>query len=208
AFREVMREFAGYYETLEVENTDNVLPRVVQRDTAYRFIQEELCAKANMEFLVRGGTVSFRSPRTKKEAVAALSWGEGLMSFQERRSQCNQTIRVFGRAQNKKDQLTVEIAVKTPASSGEIAVVKEYQNYSLVGEDAVRRYAEGLAGRHRAAGSGGSGVCIGLPELMPGSGIRLGNLDSDTPKEYYIRSVKHSMGSDGYTTQFEVEGYK
>lgn len=207
AFQAVMKEFEGVYDTLTIENTEDCLTKVVQKDSSFRFI-EELCKKANREFLVVGGTVYFRSPQTETEAVAALSWGEGLISFQERRSQCNQTIRVYGKAENKKDQLKVEVNVKTDASSSSICIVKEYQKYSLIGQDDVQNYAERIAGRLKAAGEGGSGTCIGIPELVPGSYIKLGNLDSEEAKEYYIKSVKHSMGSGGYTTQFDVEGCK
>lgn len=207
AFQAVMQEFEGLYDSLAIENTEDSLTKVVQKDSSFRFI-EELCAKANREFLVAGGIVYFRSPQTGAEAVAALSWGEGLMSFQERRSQCNQTIRVYGRAENKKEQLKVEVAVKTDASSSDLCVVKEYQKYSLIGQEAVQNYAERMADRQKTAGEGGSGTCIGIPELVPGSYIKLGNLDSREPKKYYIKRVTHSIGSSGYTTQFDVEGCK
>lgn len=207
AFLAVMKPFSDYYDSLEVENTDNVLTKIVQRDSNYQFIQEELCAKANKEFMVQGGKVCFRTPG-KAESVVALNWGEGLMSFQERRTPCSQTIRVFGRAEDKKEQLMVEVEVKTDASLAGITVVKEYQNYSLTGEKAIRQYADRLAGRLKAEGEAGSGTCIGIPELAPGSYIRLGNLDGNKAKEYYIKSAKHSMGSNGYTTQFGVEGCK
>lgn len=207
AFQAVMKEFEGMYDTLEVEETRDNLTKVIQKDNSFRFIQEELCAKANREFLVIGGTVYFRSP-AETEAVVSLSWGEGLMSFQERRSQCSQTIRVYGKAENKKEQLKAEVSVKTAAASSGICVVKEYQNYSLVGQSAIQNYAEKIAARQKAAGESGSGTCIGIPELVPGSYIKLGNLDSGEPKEYYISSVTHKMGSSGYTTQFNVEGCK
>lgn len=207
AFQAVMEEFSGMYDTLKIDATEDTLTKVVQKDSSYRFIQEELCAKADREFLVIGGTVYFRSPSVT-EAVVSLSWGEGLMSFQERRSQCNQVIRVYGKAENKKDQLKAEVTVKTDAASSSICVVKEYQNYSLVGQTAVQKYADRIAGKQKAAGEGGSGTCIGIPELVPGSYIKLGNLDSGDGKEYYIKSVKHNIGSGGYTTQFDVEGCK
>lgn len=206
AFEEVMKEFSSLYDSLEIESTADVLTKIVQKDTTYRFIQEELCAKANREFAVVGGKVYFRAPASKAEAVVELNWGEGLMSFREQKSQCNQTIRVYGKAENRKEQLMKEVTVKTPGSSSSITVVKEYQNYSLVGEDAISRYADKLSGRQKAKAQGGSGTCIGIPELVPGCYIRLGNLDCDTPKEYYIKRVTHSMGSGGYTTQFEAEG--
>lgn len=206
AFQELMEGYSAFYDTLEVEATSEELTQLIQKDTDYRFIQEQLCANSDREFIVVGGTVYFRTPKKDKEAVVLLQWGEGLMSFQERKNLCNQTIRVHGRAENKRDNCTVEVTVNTEGSATDFMVIREYQKPALIGEAAIRKYAEQLANKQMGKYNGGSGTCIGLPELMPGVYIQLGNLDSKKPKKYYISSVKHSFGSGGFTTQFDVEG--
>lgn len=208
AFQEVMKRYGKFYEQMEVETTGDEIKNVVQNGSDYKFVQEQLCAKANKEFMILGGTVYFRTPKSGAEPVACLEWGEGLISFQERKSQCNQTIRVYGKADNKKDKQMVEVIVTDEGSDEDIVVIKEYKNAGLVGEAAIQQYANKLANHQRDAGRSGSGICIGLPELVPGNYIKLGNLGLNQAKEYYINSVRHSIGSSGYTTQFDVEGIR
>lgn len=208
AFQEVMKRYTALYDRLEVGDTSAEIKQIVQKGSDYKFVQEQLCAKAGKEFLVIGGTVYFRTPADGAEAAVSLEWGEGLISFQERKQQCSKTIRVYGRADNRKDAQMVEVTVTNEGSSSELNIVREYQNPALVGEAAIRRYANQMADRYRDKSCGGSGSCIGLPELVPGSYIKLGNLGSGEAKEYYIRSVRHSIGSSGYTTQFDVEGIR
>ncbi len=206
ALKGVMKNYQSFYENIEIEETQDNLTQITQKGTDYQFVQEQLCAEANKEFLVLGGTVYFRTPEKKKETILTLEWGEGLMTFQERKTQCNQTIRVYGKADDKRDSCMVEVKAYTAGSSTDFMVIKEFQKPNLIGEAKIRQYANNLAGRHKSSNAGGSGSCIGLPELIPGAYIKLGNLDSAEPKEYYISSVKHSFGSGGYTTQFDVEG--
>ena len=54
----------------------------------------------------------------------------------------------------------------------------------------------------------GSGLCLGLPELIPGRFITIEGLDGDTVGDYFITKVRHQFGSGGYLTQFEVKGAK
>ena len=48
----------------------------------------------------------------------------------------------------------------------------------------------------------GSGLCLGLPELIPGRFITIEGLDGDTVGDYFITKVRHQFGSGGYLTQF------
>lgn len=203
AFRAVLQQYTGYYESLVVEETEKDLEKVVQNGTDYQFINGELCAKANKEFMVEGGVVYFRTPAKDKPAILSLNWGEGLVSFQERKRQCNQLIRVFGKLKNGKEQIKVEVTAKTADASSDLIVTKEYEKSGFVGQTAVQDYADKLAEKQTDKAGRGSGNCIGLPELVPGCSIQLGNLDSVTPKTCYITGVKHSIGTGGYTTQFD-----
>lgn len=208
AFQEVMKRYSVLYDTLEVEETGKEIMQITQKGSDYKFVQEQLCTKAGKEFLVIGGRVYFRTPADGAEAAVFLEWGEGLISFQERKQQCSQTVRVYGKADNKKDRQMVEVTVTNADSSSQLTIVREYQNPALIGEAAIRQYANKLADHQRDRSCGGSGSCIGLPELVPGTYIRLGNLGSGEGKDYYIKSVRHSIGSSGYITQFDVEGIK
>ena len=42
----------------------------------------------------------------------------------------------------------------------------------------------------------GSGLCLGLPELIPGRFITIEGLDGDTVGDYFITKVRHQFGSE------------
>lgn len=203
AFKAVLGKYSSYYEKLVVDDTEQNLKNVAQNGTDYQFIQGVLCAKANKEFMVEGGVVYFRTPAKDKSPILSLNWGEGLMSFQERKQQCNQLIRVFGKLKGGKEQVKKEVTAKTADASSSLTVIKEYEKSGFVDENAVQDYADKLAEKMADKARQGSGNCIGLPELVPGCLIQLGNLDSVEPKTCYITGVKHSIGTSGYTTQFD-----
>lgn len=50
----------------------------------------------------------------------------------------------------------------------------------------------------------GSGQVIGLPDLRPGDNVFLKNLGRRFSGEYYVKKVEHSLGNNGYMTNFDV----
>lgn len=50
----------------------------------------------------------------------------------------------------------------------------------------------------------GTGQVIGLPDLRPGDNLHLQRLGTRFDGRYYIKKVEHSIGSNGYQTNFEV----
>ncbi|CAB3778762.1 hypothetical protein LMG28614_00720 [Paraburkholderia ultramafica] len=50
----------------------------------------------------------------------------------------------------------------------------------------------------------GSGQVIGLPDLRPGDNVELQGLGKRFSGEYYVTKVDHTLGGNGYLTQFEV----
>jgi phage protein D len=45
---------------------------------------------------------------------------------------------------------------------------------------------------------------IGIPDLRPGDNIELQGLGKRFSGAYYVTKVEHSLGNNGYLTQFEV----
>lgn len=50
----------------------------------------------------------------------------------------------------------------------------------------------------------GTGRVIGLPDLRPGDNLELKGLGKRFSGEYYVKKVEHTLGSNGYQTQFDV----
>lgn len=54
----------------------------------------------------------------------------------------------------------------------------------------------------------GRGSCIGLPVLIPGRYLGIRGIDQSVDGAYYIKTVNHAFGSDGFTTDFTLGGKK
>jgi uncharacterized protein len=50
----------------------------------------------------------------------------------------------------------------------------------------------------------GTGKVIGLPDLRPGDNVELLGLGQRFSGDYYVKTVSHSLGADGFTTTFGV----
>lgn len=54
----------------------------------------------------------------------------------------------------------------------------------------------------------GRGSCIGMPVLIPGRYVEISGIDQSADGDYYIKTVSHTFGSDGFTTDFTFGGKK
>ena len=50
----------------------------------------------------------------------------------------------------------------------------------------------------------GSGQVIGLPDMRPGDNLKLSFLGKRFSGDYYVKKVEHTLGSNGYLTNFDV----
>jgi phage protein D len=50
----------------------------------------------------------------------------------------------------------------------------------------------------------GTGRAIGIPDLRPGDNVQLSGLGKRFSGRYYVTKVEHSLGSNGYFTEFDV----
>jgi len=50
----------------------------------------------------------------------------------------------------------------------------------------------------------GSGRVIGIPDLRPGDNLKLKGLGVRFSGEYYVKKVEHTLGTNGYQTNFDV----
>ena len=65
--------------------------------------------------------------------------------------------------------------------------------------------AQAAAKKAKARSMSGRCKTIGLPEIVPGRYIKISNIGSSN--SYYIKSVSHSFGDGGFTTDFELGYY-
>ena len=211
AFVEVMKRYQKICTSMVIDKTDKNLPKVTQAASDYDFVTKELAVKANREFFVLADKVYFRTPHKVQDAVTTLEWGKGLMSFSRNVMYNNTAVKVYGYNELKKEVLVGE--AKSKSDDAQVDVISETQPTILHQPDAqeisqVNERAESEVKKKKKKTQGGSGTCIGLPEIVPGRFLELKKLDSTLDNKYYVKSVSHSLGSDGFTTKFTIGGWK
>lgn len=211
AFTEVMQRYQKICTQLVIDKTDDGLTGLAQTTSDYVFVAKELAWKADREFFVLAGKAYFRTPRKEEAPILPLEWGAGILSFSRSALYHDAVVQVIGFDEQNKKALQGEAQSK--ATDPQTSVVSEPQPTVLAEPDAVeteqvnkRAQTEDKKRRRRA--QDGLGTCIGLPEIVPGRFIELKKLDRDLDGKYYVKSVEHNLGADGFTTNFSTEGWR
>lgn len=215
AFESVMSKYSKLCST-KVDSTETIkeagkpIDGIVQQGTDFNFVTQVLCKREEREFMVFGDTAYYRKSDASKPPIVTLEWGNGLISFHKNTLYKNRAIEVLGYDMNK-----APVVSSATATSDKKAVkpVAQQQKRLIIVPDAVDKAkadkrAKKEAEKERKKSQQGSGNCIGLPELIPGRFIKVSKMDTDIDGTYYIKQVQHQFGSDGFTTSFDIGGYK
>jgi len=211
AFTDVMQRYQKICTTLVIDKTDDKLKCVAQTTSDYKFIAKELAWKADREFFVLAGKAYFRVPQKETTEIMSLAWGEGIISFSRSALYHDAVINVVGFDEEKKEAVWGEAQSK--AEDPQSSVVSEPQPTVYTEPDAaeaeqVKKRAQHEDKKRKRKTQEGRGICIGLPEIVPGRFIKLEKLDSSLDGIYYIKNVEHNLGSEGFTTGFSTEGWR
>jgi phage protein D len=211
AFTEVMQRYQKICSSMVIDKTEKNLPNVTQSVSDFEFVTGDLATKGDREFFVLADKAYFRIPYKVQEPLTTLEWGKGLISFSRNSMYHNTAIKVVGFNEIKKEVLVGEVVSKS--DDAQVDAIPEPQpsiyrqpNAQEVSQVKLRAESEGKKKKQKT--QGGSGVCVGLPEVVPGRFIKLSKLDSDLDGPYYIKGVNHTLSGDGFTTSFTVGGWK
>lgn len=211
AFQEVMKRYSALCPSLEVDATDaDEITQIVQRTSDYEFVSRHLAQKADREFFVLGDKAYFREPAKVSKPILTLTWGEGVLHFSRNSLYQNLKITVIGFDPDNKETVKAQVTEK---SDEEQKTVGAQHETVIADPDAqetakAKKRAEKEARERKRRAQTGSVSCVGLPELVPGRFVSLKGLDSDLDLDYYIREVRHEIGSDGFSTTLEIGGWE
>ena len=166
-------------------------------------------------------TLRFGAPRDERNAGRMrehkFAWGESLKSFTPTLTMSNQVSKVTVRGWNEDTMEAVSYTASASDIEGASGKTGPGNAKEAVGgrEDVVigaavrtQEEAEALAKsllRRRAYEFiTGKGSIIGLPDLRPGDNVTISELGDRFSGTYYVTRVEHSLGSDGYSTSFDV----
>jgi phage protein D len=142
-----------------------------------------------------------------------FEWGKNLINFTPKLTSGGQVgkVTVRGWSSELKDVFTYTADAKDlPPGDGtsgpESAEGKEevVVDAPVTSQEEVKKLAIALLTERAYEFITGSGQVIGLPDLRPGYNVKLKNLGKRFSGDYYVKKVEHTLGSNGYLTNFDV----
>ncbi len=182
-----------------------------------------LADRFGYEFFVRNDKLYFRKPEDMgkdKEAIT-LAWGRELMSFSPRMSIAEVVSKVTVRGPDPKDRSkTIEgvasssdLDFKEKGAMSAADYIKSGQrsdaeanmhDIPLCSEEEAKAIAKAAMARKNNNFITGTCQCIGLPDVRPGTNVRIEGVGKRFNGIYYIEEATHSLGDGGYTTSLEI----
>ncbi|TBL80772.1 phage late control D family protein [Paenibacillus thalictri] len=203
--------------SFDIDETSKPLPNFPNKpESDYQFLQT-LAQTLNYEFFIVGKTLYFRKKNKNKTPLMTLSWGKHLIRFDLEQNISDQVTEVIVKSWDAKTQTVIEASSSTVDKVGSnsttgadlLKTLGTFEETLYVNaEDAqdAQAKADAVMNERGMQLISGSAECIGLPEIRAGRYITLDGLGRRLNQPYYIKSASHRIGSDGYLTQFEVQG--
>ena len=177
-----------------------------------------MAQRCGVSLFVLDGEMIFDNVISHTTPILFLNLNKGMISFQKRVSLAHQVgrVEVWGRDVKQKEikgkatSLSIggsgkSAAELVPKLSG--AVLREYSEFARTQEECnwlaqnrLNSIAMGLVS--------GSGLWVGLPELLPGYYVKITGGDTATNGSYFVTKAHHIFDENGYRTAFEVRGAK
>ncbi|MCH5281437.1 MAG: phage late control D family protein [Lachnospiraceae bacterium] len=199
--------------TAEIDATEEQLVHPVsQKSSDYDFITRELIGngRCNREFLVVGEKAYFRKTGNDTTAICSMEFGRELRKFQMESSYADLQVNVIGYDQQTQTVITATATAKSTEEQS--SLMSETPVWDIVDpeadtQDKADLRAKAYADKRISLGQQGSGVCIGLPELIPGRYVEITMLEDMVNKKYYIVHVTHKIDEEGFVTEFTTGGW-
>ena len=197
---------------------DMTVQRIVEGEDSFTFLNA-LSRQTGASFFCVDGEMIFDTVASFSLALTTLEYGEGLRSFSKRLSLAKQPGKVIVHGRDINNEPIVGEASSTKLSGdGKAAAstaskmlkksVYEEDNPLVLTAAECKTLAQNRFDALAQDYVFGEGVCVGLPELIPGRYIEVDGMDKNTNGSYFMKKVVHTLNEDGYFTRFEVRGAK
>ena len=215
-YSDAVQTILGKYSKLcsaEIEATNDQLGKPLsQQSTDYDFITKELIAtgRCEREFLVVGDKAYFRKPHGDAGVICSLELGRELQKFEVESAYIDLQVVVTGYHQQEQSKFTASATAKSTEAQSSVMTstpVHNIVNPEMDTQDKAKVCAQSYANRRLDLAQNGRGVCVGLPELIPGRYVEIVMLEEMANKKFYIQKVTHKLGKEGFVTEFETGGW-
>lgn len=212
---------AGFAKKVDVDGSHALkeyeTPLVKDQVDDFKFLRV-LAQRYGMVLMGINGELIFDALWKKSESILKLTMGKGLLSFQKRVSLKGQVgkVVIWGRDAQQKFIKGEASSIKTGGkgkSAAQLvpglktAALREYSEFVRTNDECKRLAQARLDGIAMGLVSG-EGMCVGIPELIPGRFLTIDGLEDEAEGVYFLSKVTHSFTTEGYYTRFEVKGAK
>lgn len=206
---------AGYAKKVTVGNLSGfTMPTIKERMDDFHYLRQ-LAERYCMNVFCVDGEMIFDDVVSSDKPLIKLTVGAGLLRFGRRMSLRGQVgeVEIWGRDENQK---FIKGSAKTISlgGSGKSAVqmapqfkntaMREFSEYVRT-EAECAKLAQAKLNTQALHFVSGQGVCVGIPELIPGRYITIEGLDGETEGTYFLSKVNHIYTQSGYLTSFETK---
>jgi phage protein D len=154
----------------------------------------------------------FGPPALSARPTYRLSYGRSLIEFQPTLSFANQVSEVVVLGFNQQTGQKIDVSVKAdlrgtklPAGTPNPAEGRKevVSNRPVRDEQSARELAQAVLAQIQNEAVTATGSVVGLPDLRAGAQVHVDGLGRRFNGQYYVTATTHTLGSGGYTTQFE-----
>ena len=214
AVSQILKKYSKLCSPVVEATSDNLTEMVSQTQNDYLFITNELICqgKVNREFFILGDKVYFREPRKQKSPVITMQFGRELLALKADDEYRDLKVNVHGCDEDKQESVVGSAAVGK--AKGQTSLINPTPELNLTDPTAdsqkkAANRAKVIAEHIQWRAQTGRGMCIGMPEIVPGRYIKVEKLDADLgDRSYYLKSVVHEWDEEHYITMFDIEGFK
>ena len=203
--------------SFEIDPTSEKIPVLQSKpETDFQFLHD-LAKSINYEFFIVGKTLYFRKKNKSTSPMMTLSWGKHLIRCHIEQNLAEQVTGVKVRSWDEKNQKVIEASVTKVNKIGNnpktgpdllktIGTFEEILYVNAEDMQEAKTKAEAVMNERAMRLVQGNAVCIGIPEIRAGLYIKLEGLGARLNQNYYICKAKHTIDSQGYTTEFSIQG--
>ncbi|MBQ8515483.1 MAG: hypothetical protein IJ496_08800 [Ruminococcus sp.] len=179
----------------------------------YAYIREILCPYAGKEFYIFNGKAYFQPVKDRnKTPCITLQLGRSLFDFSLTAGYGNIEISASGFSREDHETAVLEKASGKTDFSQKSAVSQAQKQYfpcmQLADTASAKLYAAYFAEDCIASCQTGEGLCIGLPEIVPGRCIEIYGIQKEyDKKKFWISNVQHHLNQNGFRTKFQIKGW-
>lgn len=210
-FNSVKQYVKGTEVRVANESKDKKVPITQYEVDDYHFICR-LAKLTGSSFYMDDTTLKFVENVYKKAKLGgSYKWGKDLISFSRNVELSNQIgkVRVNGSDPVTKERFFVEVEPITNPSEGKTGAdscspvkkkVKEVTELSITTREEAKEYANAIMRQCCLDMCKGRAQIIGDAKLQPGTKVKFDGLDPSIDGTYYVTSIQHSYGSNGFLT--------